>query len=142
MADPISLEVITATDTAVKEEIHELYIPAYYGEAGILADHLPFISILKFGEISYRDVKGENHYLYIENGFMEVRDNRIVIISDLTIRGEDLDPVEIKSALEEIRKKIKSASEGEITVTELEDAIIEQKKLKAKSEITKKVNIN
>ena len=73
---------------------------------------------------------------------MEVRDNRIVIISDLTIRGEDLDPVEIKSALEEIRKKIKSASEGEITVTELEDAIIEQKKLKAKSEITKKVNIN
>ena len=142
MADPISLEVITATDTAVKEEIHELYIPAYYGEAGILANHLPYISILKFGEISYRDVKEKNHYLYIENGFMEVRDNRIVIISDLTIRGEDLDPVEIKSALEEIRKKIKSASEGEITVTELEDAIIEQKKLKAKSEITKKVNIN
>ena len=142
MADPISLEVITATDTAVKEEIHELYIPAYYGEAGILADHLPFISILKFGEISYRDVKGENHYLYIENGFMEVRDNRIVIISDLTIRAEDLDPGDIDSAMKEINKKIKSASEGEITVTELEDAIIEQKKLKAKSEITKKVNIN
>lgn len=139
MADPISLEVITATDTAVKEEIHELYIPAYYGEAGILANHLPYISILKFGEISYRDVNGKNHYLYIENGFMEVRDNRIVIISDLSIRGEDLDPAEIKSALDEINKKIKSATAGEITAAELEEAIVEQKKLTAKSEIAKNV---
>jgi len=139
MADPISLEVITATDTAVKEKIHELYIPAYYGEAGILANHLPFISILKFGEISFRDTEGNNHYLYIENGFMEVRDNRIVIISDLSIRGEDLDPAEIKSALVEIDLKIKSATKGGITISELEEAIVEQKKLKAKSEIIKRV---
>ncbi len=138
MADPILLEVITATDTAVKEEIQELYIPAYYGEAGILANHLPFISILKFGEISYRDIENKNHYLYIENGFMEVRDNRIVIISDLSIRGEDINREETISALDEINKKIRSASDGEITVAELEEAIIEQKKLAAKAEIIKK----
>ena len=138
MADPILLEVITATDTAVKEKIQELYIPAYYGEAGILANHLPFISILKFGEISYRDIENKTHYLYIENGFMEVRDNRIVIISDLSIRGEDINREETISELDEINKKIRSASEGEITVSELEEAIIEQKKLAAKAEIIKK----
>lgn len=140
MADLILFEVVTATEIAVKEEILELYIPAYYGEAGILSNHLPFISILEFGEISYRDVKGENHYLYIENGFMEVRDNKIIIISDLSVKGKDLDKDDTKSALEEINKKIKSATEGEITAAELEVAIVEQKKLTVKSGIIKKIS--
>ncbi|MEN8223486.1 MAG: ATP synthase F1 subunit epsilon [Acidobacteriota bacterium] len=138
MADPIELEVITATETAVKESILELYIPAYYGEAGILANHLPYISILKFGEISYLDLEKKNHYLYIENGFMEVRNNRIVIISDLTLKGENIDQNDTDSALEEINKKIRSASEGDITAAELKTAIIEQKKLTAKSVIAGK----
>lgn len=138
MADPILLEVITATEIAVKEEILELYIPAYYGEAGILSNHLPFISILKFGEISYRDTEGKNHFLYIENGFMEVRDNKIIIISDLCVKGKDLDKDETESALEEIKKKIKSATEGSVTSEELEILLIDQKKLIAKSKILKR----
>ena len=138
MAEPISLEVITATDTAVSEDILELYIPAYYGEAGILANHLPYISILKFGEISYMDVNKKNHYLYLENGFMEVRNNKIVIISDLSVRSEDLDHDQIKNEQAEINSKIKSASDGGISVEELDEAILEQKKLTAKAEIIKK----
>ena len=138
MADPILLEVITATEIAVKEEILELYIPAYYGEAGILSNHLPFISILIFGEISYRDTEGKNHFLYIENGFMEVRDNKIIIISDLCVKGKDLDKDETESALEEIKKKIKSATEGSVTSEELEILLIDQKKLIAKSKILKR----
>ncbi len=138
MADPIELEVITGTETAVKENILELYIPAYYGEAGILANHLPYISILNFGEISYLDMDKKNHYLYIENGFMEVRNNKVVIISDLTIKGENLDPSQLKISLDTINSKIKSASEGGVSVEELDEAILEQKKLKAKSEISKK----
>lgn len=138
MADPISLEIITATETAVKEEILELYIPAYYGEAGILSNHLPYISILKFGEIAYKNTEGKMQYLYIENGFMEVRNNRIVIISDLTIKSDEMEPEEIKSALDQINLTIKSASEGKITAEELEVAISEQKKLIAKTDIIKK----
>ncbi len=138
MAEPISLEVITATDTAINEDILELYIPAYYGEAGILSNHLPYISILNFGEISFKDLKGKVHYLYIENGFMEVRDNKIVIISDLTLKSDELDSGEIGNALESINSKIRSASDGDISAEELERAILEQKKLAAKSEILKK----
>ncbi len=139
MDESISLEVITATETAVKEDILELYIPAYYGEAGILENHLPYISILKFGEVSFKDLKGEFHYLYIENGFMEVRKNNIVIISDLMIKGEDLDPSLINSEIDEINKKIKSASEGLITAEELQDALVIQDKLKAKLVVINKV---
>ena len=140
MADPILLEVITTIETAVKEEILELYIPAFYGEAGILANHLPYISILKFGEVSYKDSEGKYHYLYIENGFLEVKDNKIVIISDLTIRREDLDPDEIEPALKDINDKVKSASDGSVTSEELEILLIDQKKLIAKSEILKRSN--
>jgi len=142
MAKPISLEVITSTETSVKEDILELYIPAYHGEAGILENHLPYITILKFGEISYKDLEGNLHYLYIENGFMEVKDNIIVVISDLAIKGEDINIQENTSLLEVVTKRIKSAVKGEINAEELEDAIYEQKRLLVKSEIIKKISAN
>jgi F-type H+-transporting ATPase subunit epsilon len=140
MPDLITLEIITASETAVKEDITELYIPAFYGEAGILFNHLPYISVLGFGEVSYKDAAGKHHYLYIENGFMEARNNCIVIISDLVVRGEDLDRGQIESGLSEINSKIQSASKGAITPEELDSAILEQKKLTAKSGIVRKTS--
>lgn len=138
MSDLISLEVLTATETAVKADIRELYIPAWYGEAGILADHLPFISVLKSGEISYVDAAGKKHFLYIENGFMEVRDNRITIISDSTVKGENLDGKKLGSELSGISARIRSASQGGITPDELEISLNEMKKIESKLEIIRK----
>ncbi|MEN8154869.1 MAG: ATP synthase F1 subunit epsilon [Acidobacteriota bacterium] len=142
MADILELEVITTTDAAIREEITELYIPAYYGEAGILKNHLPYISLLKFGEISFKDISGKHHYLYIENGFVEVRDNKIILISDLAKRAEDFDIGEIRSGIEKIDKKINSASAGEITAEELDVSLEEKEKLTIQADIIKKSGLN
>lgn len=142
MVEILELEVISTTDAAIKAEIAELYIPAYYGEAGILANHLPYISLLKFGEISYKDTSGKNHFIYIENGFVEVKDNKIIIISDLAVKGEDFNAEEIKSRLDLIEKKIRSASAGEITAEELSLSLEEKKKLKIKTEVINKSGKN
>ncbi len=139
MGKSISLEIITSAETVVKEDILELFIPAYYGEAGILENHLPYISILRFGEVSYKDTEGKLHYLYIENGFIEVKDNSVVIISDLTIKGEDINHKENADSLEMVNERIKSAVKGQITAKELEEAIEEQKRLSVKSKIIKKL---
>lgn len=140
MAQPIELQIISSTDIPVKTAIKEIYVPAYFGEAGILGNHLPYISLLDFGEISYTDAQGIDHYLYIEKGFFKNSGNRITIISDSIEKAEEMDGNEIGNRYRELTEKIKSAPRGKISPEELEKALIEQKKLKIKVDMLKKLD--
>ena len=137
--DIINLEIITPEETVVKSEILDLYIPAFYGKAGILSNHLPYISLLKSGEISFDDVNKKKHYLYIENGFLEVQGNNISIISDKVVKSEDLNRDEIENRLSEVERKIKSASRDEISVEKLDMLLEENKKLISQKKIVEKL---
>jgi F-type H+-transporting ATPase subunit epsilon len=118
MADTIHLEIVTAAEPAIKASIKQLYLPAYLGKAGVLEDHKPYITLIKPGEISYTDIQDKNHYLYIREGFMEVNENKIVIISDAVERGETLNKEEIETKLAELDKTIKASIKLEEGMTE------------------------
>jgi F-type H+-transporting ATPase subunit epsilon len=148
MAHTIHLEIVTSTATAIKANIKELYIPAYLGKAGVMEDHKPYISLLQPGEICYTDVQDKKHYLYIHDGFMEVNENKIVIISDSVEKGEALVKDEIEQKLSDLDKNIKNYSKLQAGMSEqemkdipakLEVAIKEQQEYTAKLEIVQKV---
>jgi ATP synthase F1 epsilon subunit len=139
MADFIELEVVSSKKVILeKMEIKELYIPAFFGRAGILKNHLPYITLLKMGEVSYLDPRDKRHYLYIEDGFVESADNKIAIVSDTVVPGEELDKEAISAKLTEVRARIKSSLKGEISAEELALALEEEKRLKIKAGIIKK----
>jgi F0F1-type ATP synthase epsilon subunit len=95
--------------------------------------------LLKFGEVSYDDTEKKTHYLYIENGFLEVNENNISIISDKVIRGEEIDKIRVKSRLSEVEKIIKSASSGDIGSEELKMLLEENRKLISQKKISDKI---
>ncbi len=138
MNEAIELEIVSSQKVALKVKVTDIYIPAYYGEAGILRNHLPYISLLKMGEISYSDLKGNRHYMFIENGFLESAQNRVVIVSDSIESGEDMDEEVITAQLDEVSKKIKSSLKGEISPEKLEEALELQKRLRVKADIVRK----
>ncbi len=137
----MQLQVVTSTDATFKTTVTELYIPAYLGEAGVLENHKPYISLLRSGEIVYTDISNKKKYLYIHEGFIEVLKNKVSIVSDSVEKGEDLviASEEIEAKLEKLAARIKSSLKGEITPDELEEAIREQKEYTIKLEITKKI---
>lgn len=146
MADSIHLEIITATEPPIKASIKQVYIPAFLGKAGVLEDHKPYISLLKPGEVFYTDIMNENFYLYIREGFMEVIDNRIIIITDALEKGESLNKEELEQKLAELGTRIQSLTKKEMTDDELKKAPEElakaletQKELKIKQEIAQKI---
>ncbi len=138
MSEAIELEIVSSQKLFLKVKITDLYIPAYYGEAGILENHLPYITLLKMGEISYTDLKGNRSYFYIEDGFLESANNRIVIVSDSLESGLDLNEESIVAELDDVSKKIKSSLKGEISPEELSAALELQRRLQVKYSIIKK----
>lgn len=139
MAETIELEIISFQDVFLRSEIRDLYIPAFLGEAGVKSNHLPYISLIKAGEISYLDLAGIRHYLYCGEGFLEVRDNRITLIIDAIERGEDFKVKELQEKLAASEMRVKSSFQGAITPLELQEELARQMELRLKLDICKKI---
>ena len=139
MAETIEFEIISFHEIALRSEIKDLYIPAFLGEAGVKSHHLPYLSLLKAGEISYLDLAGVRHYLYSGEGFLEVKDNRITLIIDTFERGEDFQEEDLQKKLLESEKRVKSSFQGTITPLELQAELARQKELRLKLDICKKL---
>ena len=139
MAGTIELEIITSREVALRAEIQDLYIPAFLGEAGVLSHHLPYLTLLKSGEISYLDPSGTRHFLYSGEGFLEVRDDRVALIIDDFERGEDLREEDLRQELLQTEARIQSSFTGAITPDELQVQLARQRELQLKLAICKKM---
>lgn len=94
------LEIHTIEKTIVSEEVEQVTVPAKSEELTILPNHESLITSLGFGTLSYRNQKGMQ-FLFISGGFMEVENQRVIILADLVERPEEIDEKEIAKAKKE-----------------------------------------
>jgi F-type H+-transporting ATPase subunit epsilon len=146
MAEKIQLEIVSSTEVPFKASIKELYIPAYNGEAGILENHKPYVTLLQPGEVFYTDIHDKKSYLYVRDGFIEVNDNNVVIISDTVEKGEALDKAEIEAKLADLEKQIKALQDKDMNAEDLQAApdkfkaaLAEQREFDIKKKIIAKI---
>ena len=64
--------VITPETQAVDAEAKDVMLPAHDGLLGVLPGHAPFLCKLGMGLLRYRDMKSQEHAVFIENGFGHV----------------------------------------------------------------------
>jgi len=129
MMDLIELELISSVAPAETVRIKEIYIPASLGLTGVLSHHLPYLTLIESGEVYYLDKDDRAHYLYIEEGFLEVANNKAVLISDSITRAEDLDRAAIEAGLKKAEKTIKDslALAAQINPDDLDQALRDQR---------------
>ncbi len=84
------LEVVTPQRPLVSDEVNELVAPGSDGYFGVLPGHLPFLTTLKVGELTYR-VGRDEHHMAVSGGYAEVRPDRVVVLADMAERAEEID---------------------------------------------------
>ena len=101
------LEIVTAERLVYSEEIDVLVVPGSEGELGILPRHAPLLTALKPGEI--RLVKdGEESYMAVSGGFLEVLGNKATILADTAERAEEIDEERAEAALKRSQEALAS----------------------------------
>ena len=99
------LEIVTVERLVYSEEIEVLVAPGIDGELGILPSHAPLLTELKPGEI--RVVKdGEDTYMAVSGGFMEVLGNKITILADTAEHIEEIDIERAEEALKNAEERV------------------------------------
>ena len=109
MAEKIQLEVVTPERRVLSETVDAVYVPGLNGELGILPGHVPLISQLQTGVLSYTQ-GGATHRLHVSGGFVEVNDDKVAVLAEVAERPEEIDAARARQARERLEKVLGSWS--------------------------------
>ncbi len=101
----MQLEIITAEQQLFGDEVEMVVAPGIDGQLGILPHHAPLMTVLQPGEILIRK-DGEDTYLVVTGGFMEVMGNRVTILADACERSEEIDEARAQVGVERAKERI------------------------------------
>src|SRR5574340_1615929 len=105
MADTIHVDVVSAQKNIFSGEAKFVALPGEEGELGILPRHTPFITRIKPGAVRIeRADNGEEEFVFVAGGILEVQPGTVTVLADTAIRGHDLDEakaVEARAQAEE-----------------------------------------
>ena len=109
MSEEFKVEIVNPEKSfLVKEDVHEVVVPAFEGEMGILKDHISIISFLKPGIIKILSKSGDENF-YVEDGILEFKNNNLSILTSSIFNLANMDKSKqqnlLKKAEEEATKK-------------------------------------
>jgi F-type H+-transporting ATPase subunit epsilon len=75
------LEILSPEKTYYRGEVESVTLPGTIGSFQVLRNHAPLISSLRRGTLTFA-VKGDLQSMKVEEGFVEVSDNKIIVCID------------------------------------------------------------
>jgi F-type H+-transporting ATPase subunit epsilon len=103
------VDVVSAEASIFSGEARFVVLPGEAGELGIYPRHTPLITRVKPGSVRIEKVDGSEEFVFIAGGILEVQPNRVTVLSDIAIRGKDLDEQKASQAKAAAEEALKNA---------------------------------
>lgn len=121
----IQVEVVSAEESIFSGPAKFVALPGEVGELGILPGHVPLITRIKPGAVRIEKADGEEEFVFVAGGILEVQPKCVTVLSDTAIRGKDLDEAKANEARRAAEEALKNAkSEVDLAKAQSELAIM------------------
>jgi F-type H+-transporting ATPase subunit epsilon len=121
----IQVEVVSAEESIFSGPAKFVALPGEAGELGILPGHVPLITRIKPGAVRIEKADGEEEFVFVAGGILEVQPKVVTVLSDTAIRGKDLDEAKANEARKAAEEALKNAkSEVDLAKAQSELAIM------------------
>jgi F-type H+-transporting ATPase subunit epsilon len=127
------LEIMTAERQVYSEDVDVVVAPGVSGQLGILPHHAPLLTMLEPGELMVRR-GGEEEFVAITGGFLEVMANRIVILADAVERAEEIDEERAMEAMRRAQERL----EGHPADLDLQRALASIRRAQARLKVARR----
>jgi F-type H+-transporting ATPase subunit epsilon len=118
----LQVEMVTAEGRVLSHEADFVRAPGMAGELGVLPHHIPLLTPLRTGEVLVRN-DGDEEFLFVAGGFLEVLPDRVVILADVAERAEDIDEARAEEARRRAQRALEESSGDPAAALELAAAI-------------------
>ena len=112
----LKLEIVTPEAKIYSEDVDMVTLPGVEGEMGILPMHIPLMTQVAAGEICARR-NGQDHFLAVGEGFVEITGDRVAILTDMAIKADDIDEARAEEARKRAEARLAEKLTEEETVT-------------------------
>lgn len=114
MSKKMQVEVIAPNKVVAKVEAGRVNVAAHWGYLTILPQHAPFITELSVGGLTVGDIAGKPDQKYfISGGFLQVANDRLVILADVVEKPNEIDRARAQKALDRAKERLAKAAVGE-----------------------------
>jgi F-type H+-transporting ATPase subunit epsilon len=101
---PIHCEIVSQDRIVFQGDVDMVVLPGLSGEMGILPNHSPVLTLLKFGVIRVKN-KGIEEFFTVSGGLAEVQPDQVTVLADA---AENVKEINIQRA-EEARQRAEQA---------------------------------
>ena len=119
MGQNLTLEVVTPEKVLLETEADYVTVPGSIGELGILPGHIPLLTSLKSGVLSYR-LAGTAKKLAVHHGYAEVCKDRITVLATCVELREDIDVQRAVAGRQKAEQELAEATKGSAGMEEIE----------------------
>jgi F-type H+-transporting ATPase subunit epsilon len=112
MAGTLKLEIVTPDAKVYSDDVEMVTLPGVEGEMGIYPQHVPLMTQIVAGEIIARK-GGQDFFLAIGEGFVEVTGDHVSILADMAIRAENIDEAKAEEARRRAEARMAENLSGE-----------------------------
>lgn len=106
MPESYQLTVLSPVKTLLDARVESVVAPGSEGYLGVLANHAPLITVLIPGKLTVRFADGATRVYAISGGFLEVSDNRAVILADAMEDPAEIDLERARQAAQRARERL------------------------------------
>ena len=124
MAMTMDVDIVSAEKELFSGPAEMVVAPAVMGEVGIYPRHTQLLTPLKAGEVHIKLPDGEDEYIFVSGGILEVQPGTVTILSDTAVRAQDLDEAAALEAKQAAEQAIKDR-ESDIDIAEAQAELLE-----------------
>jgi F-type H+-transporting ATPase subunit epsilon len=109
----IRLEIVTPARLLISEDVEEVTIPGSEGYLGVLPGHLPLLTTLGVGVLSYK-ASGRKYEMAVSGGFAEVLGDRVIVLAETVERPDEIDVERAREAKQKAEKLLMSKEQIDV----------------------------
>ena len=110
MATTLHVDVVSVEENVFSGEATFVALPGEVGELGIYPRHTPLITRIRPGAVRIRRAdNGQEEFVFVAGGILEVQPNAVTVLADTAIRGKDLDEAKANDAKKHAEEAMRNA---------------------------------
>jgi F-type H+-transporting ATPase subunit epsilon len=98
MAATLTFTIVTPDAVVYSRDVQMVTLPGIEGQIGVLPGHIPLLTQIVPGELIVRDGEGQETFLAVGEGLVEVTGTRVAIVTDMAVAADSIDEAKAEEA--------------------------------------------
>lgn len=115
----LRLKIVTPDKVFYDGDIKSIIARGLEGDFMIMKNHTPFVTVIQISEMKITDLNGKSRMAAIANGYLTVKNNEVIIMSNACEWADEIDVERAQRAKERAERRIKSESKEDVLKAEI-----------------------